>query len=136
MAVQFTPTFTEMADKAIYVWFTTVREDGTPQPTPVWFLRENDTFLIYSYPNTKKLRNIHHSSKVALNFNDDDDGEHFIVITGEAVVDDSAPPIHLNPAYIAKYADGFQRLNWTPEYMGSRFTTAIRVTPTHIREQL
>ncbi len=119
MPVQFTPEFIEMVDKAEYMWFTTVREDGTPQPTPVWFLRENDTFLIYSVPEAQKIRNIRHSNKVALNFNDDQDAEHFVVIMGEAVFDESVPPVHQNPAYVAKYTNGLLRLGWTPEYMGA-----------------
>ena len=33
-------------------WLTTVRRDGTPQPTLVWYLWEGDGFLLYSRPDT------------------------------------------------------------------------------------
>ena len=32
------------------VWLTTVRADGLPQPSPVWFLWDGETVLIYSQP--------------------------------------------------------------------------------------
>ncbi len=51
------------------VWLTTVRHDRTPQPSPVWFLWDGETFLIYSQPDTQKLRNIAHSAKVSLHLN-------------------------------------------------------------------
>ena len=41
--------------RELVIWLTTVRRDGMPQPTPVWFLWDGDTFLIYSQPNTRKL---------------------------------------------------------------------------------
>ena len=39
-------------------WLTTVSTKGEPQPSPVWFLWENDSVLVYSQPNTPKLRAI------------------------------------------------------------------------------
>ena len=46
------------------IWLTTVRPDGRPEPSPVWFLWDGETFLIYSQ----------NSSKVALNFDGEDSG--------------------------------------------------------------
>jgi len=39
-------------DDEIMIWLTTVRADGTPQPSPVWFLWIDQSILIYSQPNT------------------------------------------------------------------------------------
>ena len=36
----------------VVVWLTTVDASDTPQPRPVWFLWEGETFLIYSQPDT------------------------------------------------------------------------------------
>ena len=55
-------------------WLTTVRADGQPQPSPVWFLWDGDSILIYSRPNQPKLRNIAGNPKVSLSFNSDGDG--------------------------------------------------------------
>lgn len=133
MAVEMKPEFTEQIEKAYYAWFTTVRADGTPQPTPVWFIKDGDHFLIYSIPNTQKLRNISGNAHVSLNVCDDPEGEKFVVVMGTATVDSSIPQVHNNPAYLAKYADGIKGLGWTAEEMGNRFTSAIRVTPVQVR---
>ena len=50
------------------VWLTTVAPDGTPQPSPVWFLWDGGSVLIYSQPNRPKLRHIQRNPNVASNF--------------------------------------------------------------------
>ena len=46
-----------LKDELIY-WLVTVGPDGAPQPSPVWALWDGATLLIYSRPDTPKLRNI------------------------------------------------------------------------------
>ena len=55
-------------------WLTTVRADGQAQSTPVWFLWDGDTFLLYSQPDAQKVRNVAANPKVSLHLNDDGDG--------------------------------------------------------------
>ena len=43
-------------EQELIIWLTTVRVDGTPQPSPVWFLWADQSLLIYSQPNKQKLR--------------------------------------------------------------------------------
>ncbi len=50
------------------VWLTTVRADGLPQPSPVWFLCDGESVLVFSQPDTQKLRNIERDPKVSLHF--------------------------------------------------------------------
>ena len=49
------------------IWLTTVGEDGTPQPNPVWFLWDGETFLFYSQPTAHDLKHIARNPKVSLN---------------------------------------------------------------------
>lgn len=114
-------------------WLTTVRRDGTPQPTPVWFFWDGSTVLIYSQPNQQKLRNIEHNSKVSLNFDGDGHGGNIIVITGEAQVAEDAPPAADVPEYVTKYAEGIKSIGLTPEGMAQTYSQAIRITPTDVR---
>jgi PPOX class probable F420-dependent enzyme len=72
------------------VWLVTVRADGLPQPTPVWFIWDGSTFLTYSQVGKPKLRNIASNPKVALNFNSDADGEDVLMVFGTAALDPSA----------------------------------------------
>jgi PPOX class probable F420-dependent enzyme len=133
MPAEISPEFAERIRGAYYLWFTTVREDGMPQPTPVWFIWENDTFLIYSMPTAQKVRNIRHNSKVALSFADSDDAESFVVMMGEAAIEAGAPLANQVPAYLEKYAEGIKDIGMTPESMAQSFSMAIRVRPTHVR---
>jgi len=135
MSADFTPEFLERIEKAYYLWFTTVREDGMPQPTPVWFIWENGTFLIYTASQSQKHRNLEDNPHVALNYNNDADAETYLVIMGEAKVDHTAPPATQHPAYFAKYETGITDIGMTPESFAQRFTVPIRVTPTHVRGQ-
>ncbi len=115
------------------IWLTTVRDDLLPQPSPVWFLWDGESFLIYSQPNTPKLRNIAGRPRVALNLEGDSLGDNIIVISGEARIDADAPPAHQVPAYAEKYRPGIARIGMTPEQFSQAYSVAIRVRPTAVR---
>src|SRR5262245_53163822 len=80
----------------------TVRPDGTPEPSPVWFLWDGQALLIYSQ-QTRKLRNIEANPRVALNFDGDSRGGNIIVISGQAEIASDAPAANEVPAYVQKY---------------------------------
>lgn len=115
------------------IWLTTVRPNGTPEPSPVWFLWDGETALIYSRPNTQKLRNIAANPNVALSFNTTSDGGDVVVFSGTAAVDEQALSCDQLPAYVAKYAGPIKNINMTPEYFAKAYSVAIRVTPTKVR---
>jgi len=116
------------------IWLTTVRADGLPQPVPVWFLWDGTSALIYSQPNTPKLRNIARQPKVALNFDGDGRGGNIIIFQAEAHVAPDAPPADAVPAYLEQYAEGLKRIGLTPEQFARRgaqlCAPTVRVTPT------
>ena len=109
-------------------WLTTVRADGLPQPTPVWFLWDGVTFLIFSQPQTQKIRNIEGSPKVSLHLDGDGRGGDIVVISGEARVVADSPKAHEIPEYVEKYRQGIQRIGMTPEQMAQTYSTALRLT--------
>lgn len=117
------------------VWLTTVRHDRTPQPSPVWFLWDGDTFLIYSQPTTQKLRNIAHSPTVALHLHTDSGGGDVVIFTGDARIVDDAPPAHEVPAFVAKYQETVRAVQSPEDFarVMRDYTVAIRVTPTRLR---
>jgi len=115
------------------IWLTTLRSDLTPQPSPVWFLWDGESFLIYSQPNTQKLRNITRNPTVALNLDGDGQGGDIIVLSGTAQIDASAPKASDLPAYVEKYRAGFARIQMTPQGFASVYSIAIRITPTNLR---
>src|SRR5436305_4348859 len=87
----------------VIVWLTTVRPNGTPEPSPVWFYWEGSTVLIYSMPGKTKLKAIAANPRVSLNFNSSRTGDSVVVMTGEARIDSDAPPADQHPEYLAKY---------------------------------
>lgn len=116
------------------VWFTTVSPDGIPEPTPVWFLWDGgDEMLIYTPPDSLKVRNIRENDRVAVNLNSDEHGGDVVVFLGRAALDDAAPAVKDNPAYVEKYRRGMQNIGLTPESMSESYSQPIRVTMTHTR---
>jgi PPOX class probable F420-dependent enzyme len=111
-------------------WLTTVSPSGSPQPVPVWFLWDGaESVLIYSRPDTPKLRAIGANSRVSLNLDGNGSGGDIVVATGEASVTDD-PPAHEVPEYVEKYAPLIERNRWTPESFAADYSVPIRV---HVR---
>ncbi len=118
-----------------FVWLTTVDSEGTPQPRPVWFIWEKDSFLIFSQPKAYKVRHLKITPKVSLHFNTTDEaGEKDVIIfIGEAVFDRDVPPAYKVKAYLKKYKTGIIGLNATPQEFSKEYSTAIRIKPTEVR---
>jgi PPOX class probable F420-dependent enzyme len=116
------------------VWLTTVDSDHTPQPRPVWFIWDNDAFLIFSQPKAHKVQHIKKNVSVSLHFNTDETGDkNVIVYIGKAVLDANSPPAHKVPAYLRKYRKGIKELGMTLEQFGNDYSVAIRIKPTSLR---
>jgi PPOX class probable F420-dependent enzyme len=118
-----------------FVWLTTVDSKGTPQPRPVWFIWEDDSFLIFSQPNAYKVKHLKNNPKVSLHFNTSDaSGEKDVIIfIGEAVFDKKIPPANKIRTYMKKYKTGIIGLNASPEEFSKEYSTAIRIKPTEVR---
>jgi len=114
-------------------WLTTVSADGTPQPSPVWFLWDGETALIYSQPNAPKLRHIAANPRVSLHLDGDGRGGDIVILTGEARVDTSTPPADQNPTYVAKYAGGIQQIGMNPASFAQAYSVPVRFTPAKLR---
>jgi PPOX class probable F420-dependent enzyme len=115
----------------VVIWLTVTGADGTPQPSPVWFLWEGETFLIYTRANAKRLGHIERNPRVALNF--DSDGGDIIVFTGEARRVPDVPSADQNPAYAAKYQQSIAEEFQTAENFAQRYPVPLRITPTRVR---
>ena len=114
-------------------WLTTVDAAGTPQPVPIWFLWDgDDSILLYSKPDTPKLRAIDRNPRVSVHLDGNGQGGDILVATGEASVSDD-PPAHDLPAYVDKYAALIERNRWTPEQFAADYSVPIRVRIRRIR---
>lgn len=115
------------------IWLTTTSPKGFPQPSPVWFLWHEDTVLIFSQPNTPKLKSIERSGNVSLNFNSTEHGGDVVVISGVAEHIEGGPRANSYPAYIEKYRDGLVSLNMRPDDFAGSYSEHIRVEPQRMR---
>jgi PPOX class probable F420-dependent enzyme len=115
------------------IWLTTVADDLTPQPNPVWFLWDGESILIYTQASSKKVVNLLKRPRVSLNFDATDTGEDVVVFTGTAEFDSDAPPVDENRPYVEKYRLGLAALGSSPEQMGQEYNIKIRVRPDKVR---
>lgn len=120
-------------EQGLVIWLTTVRADGTPQPSPVWFLWDGGSLLIYSRPNNPKVRNIAANPRVALNFDGNGQGGDIVVINGRARLAPEQPPPDQVAAYVDKYRAAIQRIGMTPQTFAQAYSVAIRVDPRSVR---
>lgn len=132
-STEFGERVTRHLEDDLIVWLTTVGAKATPQPSPVWFLWDGETALIYSQPDTPKLRNIAANPRVSLNFNSNANGGDIVVLTGDAWLDPAAPPANTLPAYVEKYASGLQGISMTPDEFTAAYSVSIRVRPNSLR---
>ena len=119
--------------KAIVVWLTTVRPDGQPQTSPVWFMWDGERFLVYSRPSSGKIPNIRSNPHVSLNLDGDGDGGEIVTIEGTAEIDGEAPFANEIAAYVEKYRQHIKRLGSEPGPFARAYSTAIRILPTRRR---
>lgn len=121
-----------LADDQV-VWLTTVRADGTPEPSPVWFHWDGEAVWIYSQDNTVKVRNISARPNVSLNFNATEHGDDVVVITGTAEIKRDGPRAEHLSDYVTKYSGGFESIHMSPAQFSDDYSVPIRIIPSNLR---
>lgn len=115
------------------IWLTTTGADGAPQPNPVWYLWDGDSFLIYSLPDAARLRHVRRTPRVALHFDGNGRGGDIVIFIGTAREAPEEPPASGQPAYLERYRDRIDRFFGGPEAFAARYALPLRITPTKIR---
>jgi PPOX class probable F420-dependent enzyme len=117
----------------LMVWLTTVRPNGQPESVPVWFfVRDDETILVYSQPGKVKLRNIVENPKVSLGLDVTDIGRDIIRVEGIARRVDDHPPASEVPGYVAKYAERIGALFGSADQFGEIYSVPVLITPTKL----
>jgi PPOX class probable F420-dependent enzyme len=110
----------------VLAWLVTVRADGQPQPSPIWFLWEGESCLFYSQRGRQKLRNIERNPLVSLHLDGDGRGGDVVIVWGEARVSED-PPADQVPEFVEKYAWGFERLGMSAAEFAGEYSVPIRI---------
>jgi PPOX class probable F420-dependent enzyme len=114
-------------------WLTTVTPSGAPLPSPVWFWWDGtDSVLVFSLPETARIKNIAANPKVSINFAGDGSGGDIVILSGTATVGGEGGADRVEP-YVKKYQWGFDRLRITPEQFAQRYSVPIRIRLTKVR---
>jgi PPOX class probable F420-dependent enzyme len=61
-----TPSTVERLGDEQYLLVTTFRRDGTPVPTPVWVVREDDALLVWTAATSAKVKRIGRNGSVTV----------------------------------------------------------------------
>lgn len=122
----------DILDRDLIGFLTAVNGDGQPQASPVWYLRDGDTLVIYNRPGTPRLAGIASNPRVAFNLRGDLRASGAVTMEGVAVVGD-LPPATDFPGYVEKYGGEIERLGWTPESFSEGYSVGLRITVTRLR---
>ena len=118
----------------LILWLTTVRRDGTPQSSPVWFLWDGgEQLLVYSLDDTPRVANIEGNPRVAANFNSNEMGGDVVTMEGTARIDRDFPQAPEVGPFVEKYRALLDSYGWTPEYFAADYSVPILITIDRIR---
>lgn len=84
-------------------WLCTLRADGSPHVTPVWFVFRDETFWVSSGERNVKVRNVARDPRVSVVL---ENGDAPVVAEGQARLHRGAPRADVLAAIAAKY-DGW-----------------------------
>ncbi|MCX2932506.1 TIGR03667 family PPOX class F420-dependent oxidoreductase [Mycobacterium sp. CVI_P3] len=120
----------EVADRLTgdsYGWLTTVAKSGQPVPKLVWFYFDGTDIVVYTEPNTAKVRHIRAHPRVSLNLDSDGNGGGIIVIGGPAIVDNEDADPRDDAAFWAKYANAAAQFGLTDAMGGYHLRLRISI---------
>jgi PPOX class probable F420-dependent enzyme len=123
----------EHIETDVVAWLTTVAPDGRVQSSVISFLHEDGTILFYSEPDTLKMRNIGHSTRVSFHLQSDPYGDHYLVMEGTIAIDPSVPPSDEHPVYHAKYLEPHAHWGMEVADVARDFSVPLRINPSRIR---
>lgn len=117
------------------IWLTTTGENGTPQPNPVWFLWEedSDSLLIYNANDARRIEHVAARPHASANFDSDGQGGDVVVLTGLVERASDAPAPNEHEAYVAKYAEGIERIGSDPAKFAADYSVALRLRIAKVR---
>ena len=128
-----TPGLLQLLDREIIAFLTAVKENGQPQTSPIWYIRDGDDLIVYNRPDARRLRSIASNPHVAFNLRADELGTAGVTLEGHAVVDDGLPPAQEFPGYLEKYDEEIESIRMTPDSFSTAYSVGIRMTVTRVR---
>jgi PPOX class probable F420-dependent enzyme len=82
----------DLLDRPLFAHLATVRPDGSPQSSVMWFAWDGERIRMTHTKTRQKFANLEREPRVAISIVDPDDGYRFLEVRGtvEGITDDSA----------------------------------------------
>jgi PPOX class probable F420-dependent enzyme len=111
-------------------WLSTTSADGVPAIVPVWFAWDGASFLVFSKPHARKVRNMSANPRVMLAIGEPEDDFDVQLIEGCAELLDGAAGERLRAEIATKYRVWLDGIGLGTDEFGATYAQAIRITPT------
>lgn len=129
MPFEITDQLQRHVDNDKLIMLTTVTTTGRPAPRPVWFLWNGTEFVVFSQPDTAKLRHIAANPHVTLSTNIGAGGGDVVVVSGTARILPDAKSAADTPEYVARYREAMARVSGSIEGFAASYSVPIHITP-------
>ncbi|HZI98574.1 MAG TPA: pyridoxamine 5'-phosphate oxidase family protein [Actinomycetales bacterium] len=100
--------------------------------SPVWFLWDAGTALVFSQPDTAKTRNLARNPSAGLHLNSDETGGHVVALEGTMAAGDE-PDAETLARYLDKYRRGLGSLGMSDEQFRASYSVPLWFTPGRAR---
>jgi len=131
--LQDDPRIAQALDSALIGFLTAVNQGGQPQTSPVWFIRDGDTLVVYNKADTPRLGSIASNSQMAFHLRGDSQGRGAVLLEGRAVAAPDLGPSYELTVYVEKYQEEMERIGWTPKTFHDDYPVPIRIEITRVR---
>jgi PPOX class probable F420-dependent enzyme len=116
------------------IWLTTVGQDGTPQPNPVWFVWDGGSeLLVYTTSDAHRLEHIGERPRVSVHLNSDRNGMDVVVLRGVAEVARDVPTADRNERYLDKYRPSMANVGGSVERFAATYCVPLRIRLERLR---
>lgn len=129
------PSSATRLDATDFGWITTVRRDGQPQSSYVWFHFDGTDVFVISEPRSGKVRNITENPRVSFHLDGDGTaGNGVLTVDGTAELSSASDDPQRLAQYMTKYNRRIREdLESTPQRYADHFSTAIKISLRTIR---
>lgn len=122
---------TEFLRRPLVVGFTTIRQDGSPQVSPVWYEYDERKFYCWVDADSVKARNIRRDPHVALCIATHDEPYKYVLVEGICEIVHDGVARRARSISTRYYGDQRGR-EFSREIMESGHSVILEVTPTRL----
>ncbi len=128
----FEPRLADLLEQPAIVRVSTISPDGYPHTTPVWFLLDGESLILFTGRETRKARNVLANAKGAIAIGGDPVGSPCYLLQGDFTIEDD--PDHSVTARITYHYESPEKAaEWLSAWEDDDHVI-LRLTPDHIAQ--